>query len=248
MSTLSNLFSIKHTDGRFVITFCSIKLKLKHNYIGYNICGSGNKIIVVENGNERLLPWYRKIHGLDINIVGNNNIIKVACNKFENSKLKILANNTRIEFEKNTRLIQSLSVNVCCGNNQYLRWGENTSVYDASIFLHEENAGLIVGKECMFSAGIVIWATDGHAIIENSNRDVLNSIKTPVIIGDNCWIGHGVYLLKNTKLSNGTIVGSRSVVTRGYDENDIVLAGNPAKIVKKNVSWNRKTAYSFSHR
>lgn len=243
MSTLNKIFSIKQSNGRLLVKLFGIKFKVKNNYIGYNICGNNNKIILVEDGKERVLPWYKRISGLDITIVGDNNVIKVACDKFENSKLKILANNTRIEFEKNTRLIQSLYVSVWCGNNQYLKWGENSSVFDAKIFLHEENAGLIVGKECMFSAGIAIWATDGHAIMDKSSGTIINSIRGPVIIGDNCWVGYGVYILKNAKLPKGTIVGSRSVVTRDYEEENSVLAGNPAKIVKKNVSWNRKTAY-----
>lgn len=44
---------------------------------GYEINGNGNKIIIVENGSERLLQPEERIEELDIAITGNNNTIKL---------------------------------------------------------------------------------------------------------------------------------------------------------------------------
>lgn len=243
MLTFEKLFYIKNQNGRIVMGLFGIKFKFRKNYIGYNISGSGNRIIVVEDGQEKEMAWYRKISGLDISIIGNDNIIRVSKCKFKNCKIEIRANGTRLEFKENSRLVCGLYLSCWCGNNQYLEWGENTSVFGAKIYLHEEHSGLVVGKDCMFSADIVVWATDGHAIVGKNNGEVLNPVTRAIEVGDNCWIGHGVYLLKNTKLAEGTIVGSRSVVTREFEEKNTVLAGNPARVVKRDIMWNRKTAY-----
>lgn len=48
---------------------------------------------------------------------------------------------------------------------------------------------------------------------------------------------------KNTKISDGCIIGVNSVVTKSVDKENVVLVGNPAKIVKKDVEWQREVKY-----
>lgn len=53
------------------------------------------------------------------------------------------------------------------------------------------------------------------------------------IIGDNVYIGPGAKLFGPIKLGNNVIVGANAVVNKSFDEDNIVLAGVPAKIVKR---------------
>ncbi|OQY16916.1 MAG: hypothetical protein B6I36_09665 [Desulfobacteraceae bacterium 4572_35.1] len=55
----------------------------------------------------------------------------------------------------------------------------------------------------------------------------------PIIIGDNCWIGANVIILPGVKLGTHVVVAAGAVVTRSFEEDDIVLAGVPAKVIKK---------------
>ncbi len=34
-----------------------------------------------------------------------------------------------------------------------------------------------------------------------------------------------------------SIIGASSVVTKRFDENNIAIGGNPAKIIKRNINW-----------
>lgn len=52
------------------------------------------------------------------------------------------------------------------------------------------------------------------------------------IIGDNVVIGTGAVILNNVKIESGAIIGANSVVTKDVKSNEIV-AGNPAKVIKK---------------
>lgn len=54
----------------------------------------------------------------------------------------------------------------------------------------------------------------------------------PIIIGDNFWAGGGVTILPGVTLGDNVVVGAGSVVTKSYGDN-IVLAGNPARIIKE---------------
>lgn len=58
------------------------------------------------------------------------------------------------------------------------------------------------------------------------------SSKGGVEIGANCWIGAKVTILDGTKIGNNCIVAAGAVV-RGEFPDDVMIAGVPAKIIKK---------------
>jgi acetyltransferase-like isoleucine patch superfamily enzyme len=72
------------------------------------------------------------------------------------------------------------------------------------------------------------WKTGNF--IKNKNWIVVN--KKPITIGDYAWIGFDAVILKGVNIGTGAIVGARSVVTKDV-EPWTVVAGNPARIVKK---------------
>lgn len=45
---------------------------------------------------------------------------------------------------------------------------------------------------------------------------------------------------KNTKIPDNSIVGWGSIVTKVFNEPNIILAGIPAKIVKRGINWDRR--------
>ena len=51
------------------------------------------------------------------------------------------------------------------------------------------------------------------------------------MIGNDCFIGMNSIILKGTTLGNNVIVGAGSVV-HGHFPDNVIIAGNPAKIVK----------------
>ncbi|KAF2678157.1 maltose O-acetyltransferas-like protein [Lentithecium fluviatile CBS 122367] len=51
-------------------------------------------------------------------------------------------------------------------------------------------------------------------------------------IGEDCWIGGNVVILPGVNIGNGSVVGAGSVVTKDVP-NFTVVAGNPAKIIRK---------------
>ncbi len=54
----------------------------------------------------------------------------------------------------------------------------------------------------------------------------------PIEIGDNVWFGMNSVVMPGVKIRNNIVVAANSVVTRDVPDNSIV-AGNPAKIIKK---------------
>ncbi|OEK14862.1 capsular biosynthesis protein [Staphylococcus saprophyticus] len=75
--------------------------------------------------------------------------------------------------------------------------------------------------------------------IITANHDI-NNLSThiegmDVRIGKNCWIGMNSVVLPGVILGDNTIVGAGSIVTKSFSKGNIVIAGNPAKIVKQLV-------------
>jgi len=54
-----------------------------------------------------------------------------------------------------------------------------------------------------------------------------------ITIGQSCWIGMNSVLLPGTQLGDNIIVGAGSIVTKSFLEKGSVIAGNPARIIKK---------------
>ncbi|MNW20463.1 putative lipopolysaccharide biosynthesis O-acetyl transferase WbbJ [compost metagenome] len=58
-------------------------------------------------------------------------------------------------------------------------------------------------------------------------------------IADRVWIGRDVQILKGTVLHPESVVGACSLVSKAFEEGNCVVAGVPAKIVKRGIRWDR---------
>ncbi|MNW06569.1 putative acetyltransferase [compost metagenome] len=59
----------------------------------------------------------------------------------------------------------------------------------------------------------------------------------PIVIGDEVWIGCKSIILKGVTIGNGAVVAAGSVVTKDVEPYTLV-AGIPAKVIKRDVRWN----------
>lgn len=91
---------------------------------------------------------------------------------------------------------------------------------------------LEIGKDTTISGNVFISNVDhnyreiGVHVLE---QDMLES---PTQIGENCFIGYGAVIMPGTTLGRQCIVGVNSVV-KGSFPDFCVIAGSPAKIVRK---------------
>ncbi len=227
-------------NNHIILNIFGLKFGIFRRIRNCKIKGKNNCFTIKYNGRYPIFNNFRKVKGLKIDIKGDNNVIILKSIRFKNCFIKIHSSNSTVEIGEKCYL-NNLSVSTHCGNGQKLSIGEKVTCNQAIIFLHEENTYLSIGNDCMLSSNITIWPTDSHAIIDKITNKVLNK-PSKVTIGDHSWIGCGVYICKNAKIPNNSVVGAGSVVTKGFDEENIIIAGNPAKIIKRNIKWDRATS------
>ncbi len=206
------------------------------------IIGTNNKIFIIENGNVQLVDNRTKIPGLHIKITGDNNIIKIFQPiRIKNSLIEIGNNNVLIELGP-SRVFKNVYIRCCWGNNQFCKIKRNTTIIGVKIYLDEESS-CIIGEDCMLSDDINIWPTDGHAILDNDTGEILNTASEPIVIGNHVWIGQGARITKNARIGNNCIIGGGTVACKDYKEDNVIIAGNPGKIIKRNITWDRRNPY-----
>lgn len=102
-----------------------------------------------------------------------------------------------------------------------------------------------IGAGCLFGSKVYV-GDNSHGTTDIKAKEYLEippakrmlSGIDEIIIGDNCWIGDNAVVLAGAHIGKGAIVAANSVVKKGYYPDYVVIAGNPAKVVKRMVLCN----------
>lgn len=93
---------------------------------------------------------------------------------------------------------------------------------------------LEIGTDVMIGWNTSIRDVDGHGIL---HKGVLKPAKAPVHIGNHVWIAAFVDILKGVSIADNNVVAYRSCVTKSVDENNVLIAGYPAKVIQHDIDW-----------
>ena len=90
---------------------------------------------------------------------------------------------------------------------------------------------IIIGDRCAITHGCVILSHDpAKKRIHRKNK-----VEGTVRLGNKVFVGVNSIILKNVTIGDNSIIGAGSVVTKDVPPN-VVVAGNPAKIIQKLTS------------
>lgn len=115
-----------------------------------------------------------------------------------------------------------------CDYGYNIRLGENFFANFDCVFL--DAAPITIGDNCMIGPGTHIYAI-GHPL-DPGERSLSAGLPDAVTIGNNVWIGGHVTVLPGVTVGDNTVIGAGSVVTKSFPP-DVVIAGNPARIIRK---------------
>ena len=117
--------------------------------------------------------------------------------------------------------------------NAFLEIGENTGCSSTTICCFQH---IKIGSNVKIGAGTLIMDTNFHSIDWQEGRResemVTNKKTSPVIIGDDVFIGARTIINKGVTIGERSIVAAGSVVVKDIPADEI-WGGNPAKFIKK---------------
>lgn len=89
-----------------------------------------------------------------------------------------------------------------------------------------------IGDMTDIAPGVLIRDSDGHILLPRTE----NSMSSPIIIGNNVWIGSNAIILKGVNIGDGAVIAAGSVVNKDVPPCCLV-GGVPARIIRENVEW-----------
>ena len=128
-------------------------------------------------------------------------------------------------------VIQPCLFNICADKSSIII-GNNVGISGSTI---NASTSISIGDNTLIGSGCLITDTDSHPILAEQRLLEYGgeqyTKRAPIVIGSNVFIGARSIITKGVHIGDGVVVGAGSVVTKDVPAN-VVVAGNPAKIIK----------------
>lgn len=113
-----------------------------------------------------------------------------------------------------------------CDYGDNIHLGANAFVNANCVFL--DCAEIRIGDHFQAGPGVQLL-TPEHPLdaVERRGKETAR----PIVVGDDVWIGGGAIVLAGVTVGDRAVIGAGAVVTRDVPP-DVVVVGNPARIVK----------------
>lgn len=179
----------------------------------------------------------RKAHDIDVRVLGYDNTVRIETDSYRGTVSVFGVGNTVIIEDG---VYVSKPCDIVCGSpgcpcfNCTIIVRRGTYLGEVKLTCAEDGSSIDIGENCMFSMGIQVWCTDGHTI---RRADGSLNIGKRISIGAHVWVGMDVKIGKNTTIADDCMVGWGSVVTGHFEEPHCLLAGAPARICRRGITW-----------
>jgi len=192
---------------------------------------AGNHLQLPVSSERRLKKTTIKLRGSNNRLVIGEDVTLTHC------EIRLDGEDNLIEIGDHMRF-SSGKIYLGGTTGQHIRIGAETTV-EGAYLLVDEAASIDIGRDCMLSTEIIMRTGDKHSILDVASGKRINPSRD-IRIADRVWIGRDVTLLKGVVLQSETVVATRSLVSSAFDEGECVVAGVPARIVKRGVRWDRR--------
>lgn len=160
----------------------------------------------------------------------NNGILNIGVKKNRKSKAEtrlFMDTNARLNIKGSRSFMYNSDIQVF--KDAELSFGSGNCNSGLQIVCAEK---ISIGKETYI--GRDVWIRDnngGHTIVQAGYTN-----SAPVIIGDFCWIGSNVVIMKGVTIGEGSVIAANSVVTSNIPPHSLA-SGNPAQVISENITW-----------
>ncbi len=180
--------------------------------------------------------YYLTFFYFKINNVKHKTFTSIGVPLFDIKKNSIVSFGTALVMVNNAKYATLGKSNKCkfvVSKNAILSIGNKVGMSNVVIV---STKSIKIGNNVMIGGGVVIVDSDFHSLNPlhwHTEEDEKNMISSPVVIGDNVFIGMDSIILKGVMVGENSIIAAGSVVSKDVPENQI-WGGNPAKFIRNN--------------
>jgi acetyltransferase-like isoleucine patch superfamily enzyme len=136
-----------------------------------------------------------------------------------------------IHAERDARIHATASIR----NAQNVYVGKNSHINHLCCVWAGENSKIVLGDNLLMGPGVCIFSSN-HGTIKGQPMTFQERKEASVVIGDDVWLGAHSIITAGTHIANGVLVAAGAVVTRSITQEDVIVAGIPAKIIGERPS------------
>lgn len=195
-------------------------------------------IAIIDNGSNNHIEIpeavLRKGNGRIV-LDGDNNSFVVSSPTYEFGGYFHMAGEAGVVIGRN---VNAANLFVYAARGAELRIGEEVGFNGIVRLLMHEPGKITVGDNCLFASEVDVTISDMHSILDATTMRRINPAQD-ITIGNKVWIGQRAMILKGIRIGDGSVIGAGSVVTKSIPA-QCAAAGNPARLIKPNVTWDKK--------
>lgn len=123
------------------------------------------------------------------------------------------------------------------GDGGSIQIGNDTTIM-SYLYLQAAASKVSIGEDCMFSY-FVKMNTGSHTLYDNVTGENITH-RDGITLGNHVWVGMGATFVDGCTVGDGSVIGASSVVTKDIPPH-VTCAGNPARVLREDVRWERET-------
>jgi acetyltransferase-like isoleucine patch superfamily enzyme len=120
-------------------------------------------------------------------------------------------------------------------NAQNVYLGKNSHINHLCCIWAGDNSEIILGDNLLMGPGVSIFSGN-HGTLKGQPMTFQTRKEASIVIGDDVWLGAHSVITAGTHIANGVIVAAGAVVTRNVTQENVIVAGIPAKIISERPS------------
>ncbi|MBP2414050.1 acetyltransferase-like isoleucine patch superfamily enzyme [Arthrobacter stackebrandtii] len=136
-----------------------------------------------------------------------------------------------------TRGVTPLKAYIRVGQDSTVTIGDNVSNSTTVTISAVEGTHITIGNDCMLSSQVEIRTDDAHPIFDVRTGKRSNPSRS-IRIGNHVWLAKRSAVLGGASIADGSVLGFGSILT-GKIPNNSIAVGTPAKVVRRDVVWER---------